>query len=507
MKTLLPLAQFLVQNLKKADLLWIKNFLSPEETLLFEKILVAKYQTDIQAAQEVFNIKSNTPRYQKIKKQLSDKLYNSLLFITPSVKGVPKEYDEFVELHKTGAVLNVIGYFSRRDLYMPLINQSFNIAYKYFFHNEVLFMANILRLYYGMTEPNVSKCKYYTQIYADTIDYLHWENKSTLYYESINLQFGKNKKVNKEMMVIEIERYLKELHPFENKIRSFKFHRNYYNLNMVFHHIQNQYHEVIEYCDKLLDYIETIGFPSIVIKRNTIRQKAEHLVLLNNFDEALVEVEKILSLETEGTSTWINAQKMLLLIYMNKREYLKADQITTELLANQNYTKAVSAYKRQIALIGVYLYIFRLMHIIPGYQEDQKSQVKKYMNEYPEFSRDKSSMNIPIIIAQLLEAIVLKREGEVIDRIDALKKYSSRYITKSDSIRSNCFINMLLEVVRNNYHIVAIERHAKKYYGKLLANPKLTSDEAAEVEFIPYEHLWEIIMNFMKHRRNQDNRW
>jgi tetratricopeptide (TPR) repeat protein len=328
-----------------------------------------------------------------------------------------------------------------------------------------------------------------------------------LYYESINLQFGKNKKVNKDLIVIEIESYLKELQPFENKIRSFKFHRNYYNLKMVFHHVQNQYHEVIIYCDKLLDYIETIGFPSIVIKRNTIRQKAEHLVLLNKFDEALVEVEKILSLETEGTSTWINAQKMLLLIYVNKREYIKADQIASELFANQNYTRAVSAYKRQIALIGVYLYIFKLMRIIPGYREDQKSEVKKYMNEYPEFGRDKSSMNIPIIIAQLLEAIVLKREGEVIDRIDALKKYSSRYITKSDSIRSNCFINMLLEVVRNNYHIVAIERHAKKYHTKLLANPKLTSDEAAEVEFIPYEYLWEVITNFLKSRRMQDNKW
>ena len=128
------------------------------------------------------------------------------------------------------------------------------------------------------------------------------------------------------------------------------------------------------------------------------------------------------------------------------------------------------------------------------------------MNEYPEFGRDKSAMNVPIIIAQLLEAIVLKREGEVLDRIDALKKYSSRYITKSDSIRSNCFINMLLEVVRNGYHVVAIERHTKKYYTKLLANPKLTSDEAAEVEFIPYEHLWEIIMNYLKNRRLQEAR-
>ncbi|MBK8851468.1 MAG: hypothetical protein IPN73_15155 [Saprospiraceae bacterium] len=162
------------------------------------------------------------------------------------------------------------------------------------------------------------------------------------------------------------------------------------------------------------------------------------------------------------------------------------------------YKNAKSVFKRQIALIGVYLYIFRLMHIIPGYQEDQKSQVKKYMNEYPEFSRDKSSMNIPIIIAQLLEAIVLKKESDVFDRMEALKKYSSRYITKSDSIRSNCFINMLLEVVRNNYHVVAIERHAKKYYTKLVANPKISSEEAAEVELIPYEHLWQIIMNYLE---------
>ena len=135
MKTLLPLAQFLVQNVKKADLSLIKNFLSPEESLFFEKIISHQYQTDIQAAQEVFNIKSNTPRYQKIKKQLSDKLYNSLLFITPSIKGIPKEFDEFIEIHKIGAILNVIGYFTRRDLSIPLINQAFNTAYHYFFHN------------------------------------------------------------------------------------------------------------------------------------------------------------------------------------------------------------------------------------------------------------------------------------------------------------------------------------------------------------------------------------
>ncbi len=506
MKTLLPLVQFLVQNCKKQDLETAKKILSKDELELFTGISQFNFKTDIIAAQQIFGIKSNTPKYQKVKRELLNKLYSSIFLITPSLKGFAKEIDDIVEVIKAGAIQNIVGYYQRKDLMMPIIEMNFDNAYKYFLHNEVLIMANLLRLHYGITEPNVSKQKYYSTIYANAIEDQYWENKASLYYESINLQFGKNKKVNKDLMVVEIEKYLQELSPFEHKIRSLKFYRNFYNLNMVFHHIQNQYEEVIHYCDKLLDYIETIGFPSIVIKRNTIRQKAEHLVLLSRYDEALVEMQKIINLESEGTSTWINAQKMLLLIYLNKQEYAKANVIINDLSNNPSYNRTVSAFKRQIALIGVYLYIFRLMRIIPGFQEDQKSEVKKYMNEYPEFGRDKSAMNVPIIIAQLLEAIVLKREGEVLDRIDALKKYSSRYITKSDSIRSNCFINMLLEVVRNGYHVVAIERHTKKYYTKLLANPKLTSDEAAEVEFIPYEHLWEIIMNYLKNRRLQEAR-
>ncbi len=504
MKTLLPLVQFLVQNCKKSDLETAKRILTKDELELFTGIHQKNFKTDIQASNVVFGIKSNTPKYQKIKRGLFHKLYSSVFLITPSIKGFPKEIDDIAEVIKAGAIQNIVGYYQRKDLLMPIIEMHFENAYKYFLHNEVLIMSNLLRLHYGITEPNISKQKYYSAMYADSVEYQYWENKSSLYYESINLQFGKNKKVNREVMVVEIERYLNELRPFEGKIRSLKFHRNFYNLNMVYHHIQNEYKEVVEFCDKLLSYIDSIDFPSNVIKRFAIRQKAEHLVLLNKYDEALVEMENIIKYEIEGTSTWINAQKMLLLIYVNKREYAKADAFNSILLENQNYIRAVSAFKRQIALIGVYLYIFRLMNIIPGHKETNKSEVKKYINEYPEYSKDKSAMNIPIIIAQLLEAIVLKREGEIIDRMDALKKYSSRYITKSDSIRSNCFINMLLEVVRNNFHVVAIERHAKKYHSRLLANPKLTSDEAAEVEFIPYENLWEIIINYLKHRRMQD---
>ena len=86
---------------------------------------------------------------------------------------------------------------------------------------------------------------------------------------------------------------------------------------------------------------------------------------------------------------------------------------------------------------------------------------KKYMNEYPEFGRDKSAMNVPIIIAQLLEAIVLKRR-EVLDRIDALKNIQTGTSLKSDSI----YEAIVLSTCCSKWypamdHVAAIERHTK----------------------------------------------
>lgn len=504
MKKLQSLVQFIGQNTPKRDLRVLENILTKDELLLFKGIQIANYQTDIIAAQEIFGIKSNTPKYQKIKKGLTDRLYDAILFTTPSLKGAHKQMDELVDINKTGSILSILGFLQRRDLSLPLIEEKFAKAYKYFMHNEVLSMAHTMRLYYGLTEPNISRYQYYHQIFADTIQYLNLELKASLYYESINIRFGKIKKVNKAEMAIEITGYLEELAPFEGRVRSLKFHRDYYSLKMVYHHIQNHYAEVVQVCDQLLHYLDSLDFVSQVIRRFAVRQKAEHLLLMGDNDNALIEVNRIVSLEVEGTTPWLNSNKMLLLVLLNKKDYSQANLIHEKLSVSNVYKNIKSVFKRQIALIGVYLYLFKLMDMIPGSSVDTKSEIKKYLNEYPEYTRDKAAMNIPIIIAQLLEAIVLKKESDVFDRMEALKKYSSRYITKSDSIRSNCFINMLLEVVRNNYHVVAIERHAKKYYTKLVANPKISSEEAAEVELIPYEELWQIIMNYLGSRRMQE---
>ena len=118
----------------------------------------------------------------------------------------------------------------------------------------------------------------------------------------------------------------------------------------------------------------------------------------------------------------------------------------------------------------------------------------KFLNSIPIYSKDKRGMNIPILIIQILFLIVKKDYGQLIDRMESIQKYSSRYLRADANIRSNCFINMLLQIPKANFHKIGVERKSQKYYDKLLTNSIKISNQAIEVEIIPYEDLWEFIL-------------
>ena len=85
-------------------------------------------------------------------------------------------------------------------------------------------------------------------------------------------------------------------------------------------------------------------------------------------------------------------------------------------------------------------------------------------------------------------------EIHVYDRFEAIQKYCSRFLRKDDNLRSNCFINMLLQIPKANFHRGCVERKVVKYYETLLATPLDVANQAHEIEIIPYEDLWEFIL-------------
>jgi len=99
-----------------------------------------------------------------------------------------------------------------------------------------------------------------------------------------------------------------------------------------------------------------------------------------------------------------------------------------------------------------------------------------------------------------------KRYDETIDRIEAVEKYTSRYLKKDDNFRSNCFIKMLLQVAVAGFHRAAVLRHSEKYVKMLKSVPLDFANQAHDIELIPYEALWEMAVNSLDNTIHKSRR-
>lgn len=137
-------------------------------------------------------------------------------------------------------------------------------------------------------------------------------------------------------------------------------------------------------------------------------------------------------------------------------------------------------------------FIFPTVHAVTN---PSKYKQGKFLNSIPVYSKDKRDLNVSSLIIQIVFVIVKKDYDQAIDRIEAIEKYCSRYLRKDENFRSNCFIKALLQVPISGFHKAGVERRAKKYIGQLSDVPLEMSNQPYEVEIIPYEDLWQIIMD------------
>ena len=103
-------------------------------------------------------------------------------------------------------------------------------------------------------------------------------------------------------------------------------------------------------------------------------------------------------------------------------------------------------------------------------------------------------MNIMILVLQILFLLGEKKEDEVDERMEALRNYSSRYLRKNEDFRSNCFIKMFLKIPESNYKRIALERNTRDLFKKLKSKPLEVASKPIEMEIIPFEMLWEMVL-------------
>jgi hypothetical protein len=157
-----------------------------------------------------------------------------------------------------------------------------------------------------------------------------------------------------------------------------------------------------------------------------------------------------------------------------------------------------SAYKQTWLVYEAHIHFIALQGTVDTKSGGEvRFRLYKFLNEIPIFAKDKRGLNIAILIVHVLLLLEQQRYSEIIDRVDALNQYCHRHLRRDDTFRSNCFIKMLLSVARADFNKKRAERYAEPYLARLQSMPLLLTDKNIEVEIIPYEDLWAMVLGLL----------
>ena len=252
------------------------------------------------------------------------------------------------------------------------------------------------------------------------------------------------------------------------------------------------YPKVIDLCDHYLSiFIKEKGTSGSFLFELLFKKSLAYLSI-NNHSEAIATIERSRKFTKHGSFNWNIALLYQLVICLHSKYYQQAYDIYLDAIDKSN--DFYDAFKEDWTVLEAYIYFLIVSGKI-NEERKKKFYIGKFLNEVPTYSKDKRGLNIPILIIQSLFLLHRRRFSEVIDRTEALNTYAYRYLRRDETYRSNCFIKMILTLPAANFHRQAVIRRARKFREKLELEPLEVSGESSEVEIIPYEKLWEMVLD------------
>jgi len=132
--------------------------------------------------------------------------------------------------------------------------------------------------------------------------------------------------------------------------------------------------------------------------------------------------------------------------------------------------------------------------------QNKKFKIQKFLNEVPTFTQDKRGMNIPVLLLQVLFLWHRRKFDKALQRIENLKKYNTRYLNEEDTMRTTYFIKMFNIAATEGFAPRATQKAVQPIYKQMTSRDIVFANQSAELEYIPYEDLWEMGMEILEKR-------
>ncbi len=279
------------------------------------------------------------------------------------------------------------------------------------------------------------------------------------------------------------------------RLGSSQLNRLIYNIIISRYIVEYDYVNIIKYSNEALQSFPKEHPNYITFRFAFIQKQLSALVATGQTTEAKILAKEACQLVTKGKFNWHLILMRRIVICLHSKDYQEAYELFK---AHAQYKCTYKALAEYWNIIRGYIYFLIQVGKIEQYDEERFS-LGKFLNEMTLYSHDKTGNNINILIIQIIIQLQRNQYGLIIDWIESLGAYARSYTRKPETARANIFINMIVKMESASFHRAGTERKTKKLLEKLQATP-LKLRKSLAIEIVPYEVLWNAILELLENK-------
>lgn len=470
---------------------------SSKENIFFRYIKKGIVNTDDDASKLIYGTKSDDDRFRMLKSRLKQKLLNHVFFLdfTDNNQKVSNQYEQecIQQLHQAKMLL----YTGENKIARSLVLKALTTAERCEFTKYIISsLEDLTKIYSDNCQPHLfdevtMKLKEARALYAK-------EEEAREHYYYIKMMVVKSVNSRKK----NLENAAKSIDMLEKlwkETKSFNVFECLYQLTLLYKELNGDFTGIISFLQEIeLGKFNRYSLNRYRLEKNHIVQsKAFAYLRAWEFEKGIAYLEDKFNFFDDSSSEWFSLYETYFLLTVYDKKYNVSLDIVDRVFNNKTFESQLDDEKEKWKLFNAYL------QLVSSGDFYLKSFSNINMLEViPEYHKDKEGFNAAIIILQFLYFIKQRQLDELTERRDELKGYMANHFKENFSYRSRTMYKLLNIVVENKLDLKMIQTKTRYLIKKLNEN-QIVGNAYTELEIIPYEHLWNLVLNTLHYHESR----
>lgn len=463
---------------------------------LYQLLKSNEYAEDSETMIDVLG-EVNVRKFNDVSGRLESILLKCLLFQNISENQSHDRLREYFNIQRNLLAARILLNKKRQQSSIKLFEKTFAVAVKYHMTEFVIPICRQLSWYFGVISFNKYKYNLYTNTLRKYLDIQKFEIQAEEYSKELQRRHARSaSNPTKEDLKL-AEKYSGTLHLIKD-VDTHSYLYNKYLVDAIKYEYKRDFEGLIRLSEAAMTQFQRPELRAEFVLDAINIRKMYALIRLGNFGSANLFGSEVLGDVAPESNYWFRVAYYVIKVRLYLAYYKDAIILIQKVFSEKYFKKLPIEYKELFETMLGYVYLLVDSDYVSigeeKYQNMPTFRLAKFMNSTPIFSKDKRGINVSILLMHIAFLLQRKDYNAIIDRTDSLNQYAYRYLRKDDSFRSNCMIKMVIQMTKADFNPIRTARYTADLRKQLGHVTLAGSGENIEVEIIPFEVLWEIMM-------------